>query len=69
MEGQIKYFSATLMEKFAQVEPEMDDEYDLSSLMSGPRTKNAIKGLSLTTMVRSNLRCFQSNTEAFSIRN
>ena len=65
----LKIVSATLKEKIPQVEQQMDDEYDLSSLMSGPRTKNAIKGLPLATMVRSNLRCFQSNAEAFSIRN
>ena len=65
----LKIVSATLKEKIPQVEQQMDDEYDLSSLMSGPRTKNAIKGLPLATMVRNNLRCFQSNAEAFSIRN
>ena len=57
----LKIVSATLKEKIPQVEQQMDDEYDLSSLVSGPRTKNAIKGLPLATMVRSNLRCFQSN--------
>ena len=65
----LKIVSATLKEKIPQVEQQMDDEYDLSSLMSGPRTKNVIKGLPLATMVRSNLMCFQGNTEAFSILN
>ena len=40
----LKIVSATLNEKIPHVEQEMGDEYDLSSLMSGPRTKNAIKG-------------------------